>query len=171
MPSRLRMQVMKSNRLQFCDVKDATQQGKGKGDVYHWDVFSNVATQGTTLTETNTMPESNFTISQGTLTITEAGNSVPYSGKLNDLSMLPVTEIINKVLKNDAAKAFDILAHAQFNLTPLTVQPTGGTDTSAVTVRTDSAFAASNTDTAAFNTEHAKSIVDAMKERNIPCLN
>lgn len=95
MPSRLRMQVMKSNRLQFCDVKDATQQGKGKGDVYHWDVFSNVATQGTTLTETNTMPESNFTISQGTLTITEAGNSVPYSGKLNDLSMLPVTEIIN----------------------------------------------------------------------------
>ena len=95
MPSRLRMQVMKSNRLQFCDVKDATQQGKGKGDVYHWDVFSNVATQGTTLTETNTMPESNFTISQGTLTITEAGNSGPYSGKLNDLSMLPVTEIIN----------------------------------------------------------------------------
>ena len=73
-----------------------------------------------------------------------------------------------KVLKNDAAKAFDILAHAQFNLTPLTVQPTGGTDTSAVTVRTDSAFAASNTDTAAFNNEHAKSIVDAMKERNIP---
>ena len=64
---------IKASIRQFCDVKDATQQGKGKGDVYHWDVFSNVATQGTTLTETNTMPESNFTISQGTLTITEAG--------------------------------------------------------------------------------------------------
>ena len=64
---------IKEKVRQFADVKDATQQGKGKGDVYHWDIFYNVATQGSTLTETNTMPESNFTISQGTLTITEAG--------------------------------------------------------------------------------------------------
>ena len=80
---------------QFCDVKDATQQGKSKGDTYHWNVYSNVATQGTTLTETTTMPETNFVITQGTLTITEFGNAVPYSGKLNDLSEHPVTQIIN----------------------------------------------------------------------------
>ena len=48
---------------QFCDVKDATQQGKSKGDVYHWNIFSDVATQGTKLTETKTMPETQFTIS------------------------------------------------------------------------------------------------------------
>jgi hypothetical protein len=61
------------------------------------------------------MPETNFTISQGTMTITEYGNSVPYTGKLDDLSEHPVKEIIAKVLKNDAKKAFDIAAEAQFN--------------------------------------------------------
>ena len=54
-------------------MKDATQQGKSKGSVFHWNVYQNVATQGTTLTETKTMPETQFTITQGTLTITEAG--------------------------------------------------------------------------------------------------
>ena len=58
---------------QFCDVRDASQQGKKKGDLFTWDVFSDVATPGGVLTETNTMPETNFTITQGTLTMTEAG--------------------------------------------------------------------------------------------------
>ena len=53
------------------------------------------------------MPESNFTITQGTLTITEYGNSVPYTGKLDDLSEQPVKEVIHKVLKNDCKKAID----------------------------------------------------------------
>lgn len=61
---------------QFADVRDASQQGKKKGDLFTWDVFSDVATAGGVIVETNTMPETNFTITQGTLTITEAGNSV-----------------------------------------------------------------------------------------------
>lgn len=59
---------------QFCDMKDAV--GKGKGQTYTWDIVQDVATAGGTLVETNTMPETNFTIIQGTLTITEYGNSV-----------------------------------------------------------------------------------------------
>lgn len=62
--------------MQFADVRDASQQGKKKGDIFTWDVFSDVATAGGVIVETNTMPETNFTITQGTLTITEAGNSV-----------------------------------------------------------------------------------------------
>lgn len=70
---------------QFCDAKDASQQGKKKGDTYHWDIYSDVATQGGTLTETNTMPETQFTITQGTLTITEAGELIaPLIFKLVD---------------------------------------------------------------------------------------
>ena len=42
---------------QFADVKDAVVQGKGKGQEFHWNVYSDVATQGTTLLETTTMPE------------------------------------------------------------------------------------------------------------------
>jgi len=151
---------------QFADVRDASQQGKRKGDLFTWDVFSDVATPGGVLTETNTMPETNFTITQGTLTITELGNSVPYSGKLDNLSKFPVMELIQKVLKNDAVKTFDRSAWSQFNQTPLRAVPTGGTDTAAIVLTTNGT--ATLTNSIAFNNNHAKSIVDAMKERNIP---
>ncbi len=151
---------------QFADVRDASQQGKKKGDVFTWDVFSDVATAGAALVETNTMPETNFTIVQGTLTITEAGNSVPYSGKLDNLSKFPVQELIQKVLKNDAVKTFDRFAWTQFNQTLIRAIPTGGTDTAAVTLYTNGTVTGTNS--VAYNNAHAKSIVDAMKERNIP---
>lgn len=151
---------------QFCDVRDASQQGRKKGDIYTWDVFSDVATAGGVLTETNTMPETNFTIVQGTLTVTEAGNSVPYSGKLDNLSKFPVMELIQKVLKNDAVKTFDRLAWTQFNQTLLRAIPTSGTNTAAVTIYTNGTVTGTNS--VAFNNAHAKSIVDQMKERNIP---
>lgn len=151
---------------QFADIKDAAVQGKGKGDTFHWNVYSDVATRGTTLVETNTMPETNFTITQGTMTITEYGNSVPYTGKLDDLSEHPVKEVINKVLKNDARKAFDIAAWGQFNATPMRVVPTGGTSTTALTLTTNGT--ATLTNSVAYGKEHAKLVVDLMKERNVP---
>jgi N4-gp56 family major capsid protein len=151
---------------QFADVHDASQQGKKKGDTFTWDVFSDVATAGGVLIETNTMPETNFTVTQGTLTVTEAGNSVPYSGKLDNLSKFPVEDIIKKVLKNDAVKSFDRLAWTQFNQTLLRVIASAGTDTAAVTLYSNGTVTGTNS--IAFNNGHAKSIVDTMKERNIP---
>lgn len=151
---------------QFADIKDAAVQGKGKGQEYHWNVYSNVATQGTVLVETTTMAETNFTITQGTMTITEYGNAVPYTGKLDDLSEQPVKEIIQKVLKNDAKKTLDQAAYDQFALTPLRVIAAGGTDTSAVTLYTNGTVTGTNN--VALGKEHVKSIVDVMKERNIP---
>ena len=112
------------------------------------------------------MPETNFTIVQGTLTVTEAGNSVPYSGKLDNLSKFPVMELIQKVLKNDAVKTFDRLAWTQFNQTPLRAIPTGGTDTAAITLFTGGTVTGTNS--IAYGNAHAKSVVDLMKERNIP---
>ncbi|MFK7941815.1 MAG: N4-gp56 family major capsid protein [Paracoccaceae bacterium] len=151
---------------QFADVKDAAAQGKNKGDTYHWNVYSDVATAGTTLVETDTMPETNFTITQGTMTITEGGNSVPYTGKLDDLSEHSVTEVINKVLKNDAKKFFDGEAHAQFNATPLRVVPAGGNSATAVTLTDNGTATATNN--IAMGKAHVKAISDLMKERNIP---
>jgi N4-gp56 family major capsid protein len=151
---------------QFADVKDAAVQGKGKGQEFHWNVYSDVATQGTTLLETTTMPETNYTITQGTMTITEYGNSVPYTEKLDDLSLHPVKEVIAKVLKNDAKKAFDIAAYNQFNATPLTVAPTSGTATDVVTLTTNGTVTITNN--VALGNGHVKAIVDLMKERNIP---
>jgi N4-gp56 family major capsid protein len=148
---------------QFADVKDASQQGKKKGDTFTWDVVSNVVTQGNSILETNTMPETNFTITQGTLTITEYGNSVPYSGKLEDLGKFSVRDTVMKVLKNDASKVLDCAAHQQFNRTPLRVV---GTSSTTVTLTTNGT--ATGTNSQAYNTNHAKLIVDTMKERNIP---
>jgi N4-gp56 family major capsid protein len=149
---------------QFCDAKDATSKGLNKGELYHWNVYSDIATQGSSLVETSTMPESNFTITQGTLTINEFGNSVPYTAKLDNLSIQPVTEVINKVLKHDAKKAFDIQAYTQFDATPLRFV---GTNTGGGGVLTTDGTATA-TNSMAFNKEHAKVIVDTMKERNIP---
>ena len=164
----LRMAVQPAVKFrQFADVKDATQQGKKKGDIFTWDVYQDAATRAAqTLVETNTMPETNFTIVQGTLTMNEAGNSVPYSGKLDDLSFHPVKTIVQKVLKNDATKWFDAAAQAQFNATPLRVVPTAGTSTTAITLTTNGT--ATLTNNVAFRKEHAKLVVDTMKERNIP---
>ena len=151
---------------QFADVKDAAVQGKGKGDVMHWNIFSDVVTQGTVVAESATMPVTNFTITQGTMTITEYGNSVPYTGKLDDLSEQPVKEIISKVLKNDAKKAFDFAAEAQFDATPLRIIPTSGTDTAAITLYTNGTVTGTNN--VALGFLHVKSINDLMKERNVP---
>lgn len=90
---------------------------------------------------------------------------MPYSGKLDNLSELPVTNIINKVIKNDAKKAFDIAAEAQFSYTPLHVCE-DGSSTTAINLMT----ASTNTDTAsvALGKGHVKAIRDTMVERNIP---
>jgi N4-gp56 family major capsid protein len=151
---------------QFADIKDAAIQGKKRGDSFHWNIYADVATAGTTVAETSTLPETNFTITQGTMSITEYGNSVPYTEKLDDLSEHPVKEIIAKVLKNDAKKAFDKAAHAQFNATPLRVVASAGTDTTLVTLTTNGT--ATSTNNVALGKGHIKTIVDTMKERNIP---
>ena len=143
---------------QFCDVQEAL--GKHKGELYHWNVYNDVAAQGTVLVETTAMPETNFTITQGTLTVTEYGNSVPYTGKLDDLSEHNVKEVIHKVLKHDAKKAFDSAAYDQFNSTLLIAEPVGGTDTAAIVLRTDGT--ATTTNAVALNNTHIKNIVDTM---------
>lgn len=164
---KLRMAVQPLTKFrQFADVKDASQQGLNKGDTYHWNVFSDVDTQGGVLTETDTLPETQFKITQGTLTVAEYGNSVPYSGALDDLSEQPVTEIINKVLKVDTKKAMDTAASGQFDATPLRVCPTGGTGPSAVDLTTNGT--ATGTNNIALGKAHVKTIIDLIKERNIP---
>lgn len=151
---------------QFCDAKDFTDKGLHKGQTFTWNVYNDIATQGTTLTETTTVPLSNFTIAQGTGTVTELANAVPYTAMLDNLSKHPVQEIINKVLKNDCKKAIDLQAFNQFNTTLLRVSPNGGTDTAVITLTTNGT--SSTTNNVALGKNHIKSIVDTMKERNIP---
>lgn len=151
---------------QFCDAQDFIDKGLHKGQLFTWNVYNDIATSGTTLTETTTVPETNYTIAQGTGTVVELGNAVPYTAFLDNMSKHPVAEIINKVLKNDCRKVLDGQTWAQFNGTPLKVVPTAGTNTAAVTLTTNGT--ATLTNNVALGKNHIKAIVDVAKERNIP---
>lgn len=146
---------------QFCDAREAF--GLGKGETFNWNVYSDVADQGGTLNETDVMPETNFTITQAALTITEYGNGVPFTKKLDDLSEHPVTEVIHKVLKNDARKALDSAAHAQYN--NALIRAVG---TSATAVAFDTAGTATATNDTELLREHVRQIADYMAEADIP---
>jgi N4-gp56 family major capsid protein len=151
---------------QFADVKDAAHQGLSKGDTFHWNVYSTVASGGGTLTEGNAIAETNFTITQGTMSITERGNSLPFTSKLDDLSEQPVKEIISKVLKIDCAQVLDDMIADQIDTTPLRVVPTGGTATDSVVLTTNGTATATNN--VALGKDHIKAVVDVLKERSVP---
>jgi len=152
--------------VQHCDADDFTDKGLHAGDAFQWNIYSDVATQGGKLSETQKMPETGFTITQNSGTVFEFGNSVPYSGRLDDSARHPVKQIIHKALKNDAVKAFEAEAHAQFVLSPLTVTPAAGTSATAIAFETTGTPTATNN--LAMNNTHIKLISDQMKERNIP---
>ena len=57
----------------MCDVQDAKE--KGTGELYNWNVYSDVKSQGGELNEEQDMPETNYTITQETLKVTEYGKS------------------------------------------------------------------------------------------------
>lgn len=146
---------------QFCDAREAF--GLGKGETFNWNVYGDVATQGGAIGESDIMPETNFTIVQRSLTIGEYGNSVPFTKKLDDLSEHPVTEIINKVLKNDARRALDTAAFNQFDLC---AHFGVGTAADTVVFELNSVPTANNG--AAMDTGHVKAFADRMADRNIP---
>lgn len=163
----LRTELQPTTRFrQFCEPEDGTDKGLNKGELLTWNIYSNVARQGRRLTELNPMPETNFTISQGSMTLYEIGNSVPYTGLLESLAEHKVKAIISKTLMEDARKAFDIEAHAQFKRTLLRVAPANGTDTESLTVTTNGV--AGETNNVALGADHLKTLSDTMQERNIP---
>lgn len=116
------------------------------------------------LTETNTIPQGQHTVLQGTLTMNERGFSVPYSEVLESLSQFTVRQPIMKVLKYDASVDLDALAWEQFNKTPLRAAATATADNITLTTNSTATLTAS----AAMSTANLKSIVDTMKGRNIP---
>lgn len=150
---------------QFCDIKEGKEQAKG--DKLYWNVYSDVVTQGAALTEGSTMPETNYTIQQESLTVTEYGNSVPFTKKLDELSKHSVIEVIHKVLKNDARQALDTAAYTEFAKTKLTVTPAGAGGDSATDIVVEETGTPTATNNAALTKAHIKAIADEMKERNI----
>lgn len=151
-----------------CDAEDFIDKGYHSGSAFHWNVYNNVATQGGRLSELERMPESKFTITQGTGTVYEFGNSIPYTGRLDDMSAHPIKQIIHKKLKRDAYLAFETEARAQFNATPLVFGPVGGNSATDIITGVGGSGATISVNNLAMNAVHVKKIADEMKERDIP---
>lgn len=149
---------------QFADIKE--DKGLSSGDKLYWNVYSNVAQAASPsgIAENAPMPETNFTVRQEDLTVTEFGNSVPFTKKLDDLSKHDVTEVIHKVLKNDCRNTLDRAAHAQFNQAPISIVADGGNSATDVVFEVGAPTELNDTP---LTTDHVKGIADGMKERNV----
>lgn len=152
---------------QLCDVKEAI--GTRKGNTFNWDIIANIDTQGGTLTETTTMPANRFTTTKGTCVVYEFGNSIPLTRLLKEMSKYEVEDIIRKTLANDMSKTYDqYIFDKCIKTTPLIAQADGGTDTGLAELMTDGTGDAALAATCWLHTGHIFSLVDLMKERNIP---
>jgi len=146
---------------QFVDVKEAI--GRNRGDTWLFDKRGNVATQGTILAETNTMPQTNFTVGQGTGQIVEYGNSVPYTGKLEALGQIMIEPAVEQALRDDMVKALESAAGSQYAATDFIAVMAG---TASVAISTNSV--ASATAAADLTGANVRSVVDFMKKKLIP---
>ena len=157
---------------QLCDVKESDADGrdlvgKHRGDTWSWNVYTKLSQKGRALDETEKMPTSGFKIAQYSAKMSEFGNSVEYTGKLDDLSEQPVKEVIRKILKLDVAETMDIAAWTQFNQTLLKVSPLSGSSTTAIDPLSVNGTP-SQTNNVAFGKGHVEPISTMMKERGIP---
>lgn len=146
---------------QFTEMEAAA--GAGKGDLVFFNKISNISTAGGTLVETNTIPKNNFTITQGTLTMAEYGNSVPYTQKVRSLSEVSVPDAIRTVLTDDMAVVLDSAAATQYQTSDYIA-----TIMNTATTTFGSASAALSTQGADMSDKNVRDIVDEMKKINIP---
>ena len=158
----LRYKAQTAQRFrQFCDLE--SYAGANRGNKVFFDKISNISTSGGTLTETDTIPKRNFTILQGTLTITEYGNSIPFTQKLQKLADTDVSESIRTVLMNDMKVVMDSAAASQFMTNDYIATITNTATTTFGSSGTKLATAGAN-----MSDKNVRDIVDRMKVLNIP---
>ena len=130
-------------------------------DTLLFDRVGNVATAGRSISELERMPETSVSFTQGSLVVNEYGNSIPWSGKLEELSEFDVENIWLRVLRDDAAKTLDKQVAAQFASTQLVYTPTGTDASPTSTWSTTGSL--SNVATRNVSTYDVKEVVDNMK--------
>ena len=141
---------------QFVDMENAI--GKNRGDAVLFDKISNISTAGGTLSETATIPKRNFTITQGSISVTEYGNAIPFTLKAQTLAQVSVPDNIKTVLRNDMAKVLDSAAAAQFKTSDNKCTVANTAITSFSTSGTASA-----TSSGSMSDKNARDVVDRMK--------
>ena len=146
---------------QFVKFKEAF--GKHMGENVNWLKVSNVGTYGGKLAETTTMHETKQPLTWGTATVTEYGNSIPFTFKVETLSEFDLVEIMKGGLLDDAVKCIDGEIERQFNNCYLRYV---GTATNGAVITTNGTT--TKTNTSSFKAYHVRRMVDELKKRNVP---
>lgn len=150
---------------QFCRIKE--EFGKNNNDKIFFDKISKISTAGGTLVETNTMPRRNFSVVQGTATIREWGNAIPFTGKLETLAEFNIDDATTKVLRNDEADTLDNGVGTQFKAT-LAKYVCGGTATGILSTNgTATGTAGSANGHGNLNDMHIKDVIDQLKKWDV----
>jgi len=157
---RYKAQTMQKFR-QFCDIEGMA--GQNRGNKVFFDKISNISTAGGTLTETDTIPKRNYTILQGTLTMTEYGNSIPFTSKVKTLADMSVPDSIRTVLMNDMKVVLDSAAATQFMTNDYIATITNTATTTFGTTGTANATAGAN-----MSDKNVRDIIDQMKKGLVP---
>lgn len=146
---------------QFIDTKEAI--GKRKGDTFLFDKAGDVATQGGTLLETQTIPETNYITNQGTATIVEWGNSIPFTEKLEELAQFDTPSVTEMKLHNDAIRALESAAGDQYAASDFIAVCSSGSSVAITTNGTATATA-----TGDLTAANVRTIADFMKKNFVP---
>lgn len=146
---------------QFINAMEAV--GSGRGDTFEFPKAGDVETQGGTLVETNTIPRTQYVTNKGTATITEYGNAIPMTRKLQQLSQYDVENIVEKKLRDDAVKVLESAAGAQYVASDF-VGVCVGTGSTAITTN----GTATATATADLTASNLRDFVDFLRKRNVP---
>lgn len=158
----LRIQAQPQKRFRaFIKLKGA--KGGGRGRLLYFDKNRDLSTHGNLLNETSTIPETNFTVGQGTLTLNEYGAAVPWTGFLQELSEFDVEDAVMQGLKNSMARYLDSQAAGTFTSAQFKAVLAATNSVNFQTAGTASATA--NSDLTGFNWRY---IADQMRQRNIP---
>ena len=149
---------------QFTDIEAA--HGKNSGDTVLFDKISNIATAGGSLTETSTIPKSNFTITQGSLVVNEWGNSIANTLKAKVLAEVSVPDAVTTVLRNDMAVVLDSEVAAHFQTSDYKAMCINTATTTFSSAGTAGSSAVAN-----MSDKNVRDIIDKMKILNIPKVN
>lgn len=150
---------------QFVTMEDGRQLHKGQSKLITR--MGNVNNSGSTtgISETQKTPETNVTYTRTTITVTEFGNSIPWTGLLENLSEFDVANNDAKLLRDDMAKTLNSACASKFTGNKLKYTPTGTTASPTATWATGGTVSASATRN--IQVWDTKQIVDTMIETYI----
>ena len=155
------MALLLVTNVQFVDIM--SEAGTNRGNKVFFDKISNISTGGGTLVETDTIPKRNYTILQGTLTMTEYGNSIPFTQKVKTLADIQVPDTVRQVLTNDMKVVLDSAAASQFMTNDYIATITNTATTTFGSSGTKVATAGAN-----MSDKNVRDIIDQMKKLLVP---